>query len=825
MLIEGNRTDDNKGYGIYVPKPSHVIKGNSANDNGSWGIYVSEGYNGRINVDAGGNRARATTARWTRSRCCRCSATCQLRGRPAGRRPTSSARDAAHRGPADPSTSDVATFRFTGTDNARRSRSSARSPAADAGFAPVRVAGRLRGPRARRAHLPGARRRRVRQRRPYAGEHIWRSTRSPAAGAGDHDRRRARTLTTVAPSARSRSSPTSARDLRVRARRRGVRRRARVRRARRARGTRGIVTYTGLSVGTHTFHVRAIDLDGNVDATPAAWTWRIGRAAGADRGRLRRVRHPQHRAHQRPDRLPGPRADRRRRRHHDRPRRPRHRRHRPRRRRPQQRLRRRDDHRRPGPRVRLRRPAQPGHGAQRRRPACGSRPTRRPASCSPTPTRTAPGNTSATTRSRATARHRALQRHPPRGRARQRVRANQDDGSTSSTRASTADHAQRDRPLLRRRRGHAGRRRTRVTDNVLIAQRRGRRRSARNCCRPTTTRRAQHDRGPGAGVLVADSRGTLLLDNDVRESNGAGAALDLARDTVVRGNDLRGNAGIALSESTGNLIEFNDAGGARGTGIALESLSIDNEVVHNQPTATAARASRSRTPRPAGDGNLIERNPADANGGDGIIVAGGGHTITRQPRAAQRRLGHLRARGRDRRRRQLRRRQRRAGPVLRRRLRARRRRPARRRRRSRASRRWSPTAATRASPTSARRRHAADRPRLRVPAGLAPTTRPGTTASTRTRSRTSARACTRSRSARSTPASWPTTRPRAHVEVPAAARGRRAARPSSTSKPRAETWSLDALFTFHSNEPDVTFECRVDTHAVGALRLRDRRRT
>ena len=58
ILIESNHTHDNKGYGIFVPKVSHVIKNNHANDNDSWGIWVSEGSNGRVNIDGGGNRAQ-----------------------------------------------------------------------------------------------------------------------------------------------------------------------------------------------------------------------------------------------------------------------------------------------------------------------------------------------------------------------------------------------------------------------------------------------------------------------------------------------------------------------------------------------------------------------------------------------------------------------------------------------------------------------------------------------------------------------------------------------------------------------------------------------
>ena len=57
-VVEGNTANNNKGYGIFVPKVSHLIKANTANDNGGWGIWASEGSNGRLNIDGGGNRAQ-----------------------------------------------------------------------------------------------------------------------------------------------------------------------------------------------------------------------------------------------------------------------------------------------------------------------------------------------------------------------------------------------------------------------------------------------------------------------------------------------------------------------------------------------------------------------------------------------------------------------------------------------------------------------------------------------------------------------------------------------------------------------------------------------
>ena len=119
-----------------------------------------------------------------------------------------------------------------------------------------------------------------------------------------------------------------------------------------------------------------------------------------------------------------------------------------------------------------------------------------------------------------------------------------------------------------------------------------------------------------------------------------------------------------------------------------------------------------------------------------------------------------------------------------------------------------------------RRRHAARRPRLRVPPRHQ---RPAGVGGLRVPARgtsTSARASTRSRSAPSTRASWPTRRPASYTWT--YGRCRRPSRPRSSidMKPEAETWLLDALFTFHSDEPDVTFECRVDLQRLRAVRLR-----
>ena len=163
-----------------MPKVSHIIKDNIANDNGTWGIYVSEGSNGRFNIDGGGNRAQGNLGPidpFTLQPLQCFTIRCDGGDVPPDLIPPDTLILEA---PPDPSTTDSATFHFTGSDNAGPSRSSAGSTAG--AFAPCTSPARRTACRRRRAHLRGARRRHLRQRRPDAGDlHL-----------DDHRRRRAR---------------------------------------------------------------------------------------------------------------------------------------------------------------------------------------------------------------------------------------------------------------------------------------------------------------------------------------------------------------------------------------------------------------------------------------------------------------------------------------------------------------------------------------------------------------------------------------------------------------------------------------------------------
>jgi parallel beta-helix repeat protein len=130
------------------------------------------------------------------------------------------------------------------------------------------------------------------------------------------------------------------------------------------------------------------------------------------------------------------------------------------------------------------------------------------------------------------------------------------------------------------------------------------------------------------GITVVGSDNAVILHNTVRDANGSGVALELARNTLVRGNDLRSNkGGIELSESSGNRIEANNASGTLGAGIDIGDISYDNTVIDNSASTNAGDGIAVDGAAPFGQGNLLEANTADGNGGDGIAIEGVGHIL------------------------------------------------------------------------------------------------------------------------------------------------------------------------------------------------------
>ncbi|MHA6780363.1 right-handed parallel beta-helix repeat-containing protein [Pseudonocardia saturnea] len=130
------------------------------------------------------------------------------------------------------------------------------------------------------------------------------------------------------------------------------------------------------------------------------------------------------------------------------------------------------------------------------------------------------------------------------------------------------------------------------------------------------------------GVTVTESDRVQVVANVIGQSGGSAISLELAADGLIRGNDARGNpGGIDLNQSTGHRIENNDTGASSGTGIALEGGSIGNEVIGNRSSANSGEGIYVGDPAASGTGNLIENNTANNNGGAGINVNAAVHTI------------------------------------------------------------------------------------------------------------------------------------------------------------------------------------------------------
>lgn len=130
-----------------------------------------------------------------------------------------------------------------------------------------------------------------------------------------------------------------------------------------------------------------------------------------------------------------------------------------------------------------------------------------------------------------------------------------------------------------------------------------------------------------SGLIVSHSIGNEIVGNTVREMNDNAIALDDAQYTLVYGNDIRFNAGgIEISGSSNNHIEANNASSG-GLGIEAGDFSYNNVIVLNIVNNNDVGGIAIEGSSPPGYGNYIDRNQANGNGGDGIAVQGVGHII------------------------------------------------------------------------------------------------------------------------------------------------------------------------------------------------------
>ena len=135
--------------------------------------------------------------------------------------------------------------------------------------------------------------------------------------------------------------------------------------------------------------------------------------------------------------------------------------------------------------------------------------------------------------------------------------------------------------------------------------------------------------GLGAGIQVVDSADVQILYNIVRDGGGPGLSIELGRNGLVKGNDFSGNAGgIMLGETIDTVIESNNASGGLGTGIEVgESLGGGNKVLNNAASANGGEGIAIEDSAPVGLGVEVQGNTTDGNGGDGITVEGVGHLV------------------------------------------------------------------------------------------------------------------------------------------------------------------------------------------------------
>jgi CSLREA domain-containing protein len=134
-----------------------------------------------------------------------------------------------------------------------------------------------------------------------------------------------------------------------------------------------------------------------------------------------------------------------------------------------------------------------------------------------------------------------------------------------------------------------------------------------------------------AGIIVSESDRNQIVGNKANGMSDAGIALEYVNDSLISGNDVRGNGtGIEMYAAIGNEFRANDASESSSTGIAVGDQSLDNHIVLNIVNGNSEGISVEAEVLPGSPdpGNRIDRNTASDNDGDGISVNKTGHIIT-----------------------------------------------------------------------------------------------------------------------------------------------------------------------------------------------------
>lgn len=129
------------------------------------------------------------------------------------------------------------------------------------------------------------------------------------------------------------------------------------------------------------------------------------------------------------------------------------------------------------------------------------------------------------------------------------------------------------------------------------------------------------------GIAVDSATATRVEANDVRQSGATAITLEASTGTVVVRNLATANSGgIELLGSAGNRIESNRISASAG-GITLEAGSIRNLVLANTVSGNDGDGIVVADNVAPIDGSTIEANTAQSNAASGIAVLGSGHTV------------------------------------------------------------------------------------------------------------------------------------------------------------------------------------------------------